>query len=78
MERISVITFGEWRVGVNSTHVVALKGDKRSKIKLDLFAEVGMKLFPDDLYTQIKSDIRYQNLYDRLMSKVFDLYQEKE
>lgn len=73
-----MITFGQWKVGVNKSHVVALNGTKKSKIKLGLFAEVGMKLFPDDLYTQIKSDIRYQNLYDKFMSKVFDLYQEKE
>ncbi len=73
-----MLTFGEWKIGVNKNHITAIKGNKKSKIKLGLFAEVGMKLFPDDLYTQIKSDIRYQNLYDRLMSKVFELYQETE
>lgn len=76
MERIPLISFGEWKVGVKKDHVLAIRGSKKTKIKLALFAEVGMKLFPDNLYTQIKSDIRYQNLYDKFMSKVFELYQE--
>jgi len=70
-------TFGQWTVRLRvrpspASIVVALNKKDRRPIKVERFEELGYVSFPKELRELINSDIKYGNIYDKLIDKFYD------
>jgi len=62
----------DYKISFNGSHVVIRSFDKKKKIPIGKFLEQGMTIFPNGLYRVICENLRYANLYDRFMDRVYD------
>jgi len=64
-----------WQIKLNKKEckVCVYKNSQEVKrINSKLFAERGMKMFPQELYNKICKELKSANVYDRFLDKFYD------
>lgn len=63
----------DWNIKVNATSVVVSQPNKKDRtIPIKKFLINGIKLFPAKLAEKVRRDLRYANMYDKLIDRIYE------